>query len=346
MAQDEHKNRIEWIDCARGICILMVLAGHIIPNEYGLGQWIYSFHMAAFFIMSGYLLKINHSWNENELMDVIRRKASSLLYPYVVFSVISIGISLFFEGYRVAFARFIKTIIFEGISALWFLPALFFTEILVICILRTNKWYLQIALFILAIGSSVLYPLVDVASLSNIEVKIYNEYNVINRIFIGTSFALIGYWCAYAASIFKQVVDNSIFLIFSSSICFFISIISYKYNYVDVHYSIIGNPVIFFCASLAGSFCIFFIAKLIGIRIKSLRFWGENSLILFATHLNLYILQNVEKYILMLGLKQLYEYVAVFMITLIIEYVLIVILNRWGKFLINYNEFLRIVKKS
>lgn len=40
-----------WIDCARGIAILLVIVGHTISGV--LSGAIYSFHMPLFFIFSG-----------------------------------------------------------------------------------------------------------------------------------------------------------------------------------------------------------------------------------------------------------------------------------------------------
>ena len=48
--------RIEWIDIAKGIGIILVVIGHISQIEV-LNDIIYSFHMPLFFIISGYLYK-------------------------------------------------------------------------------------------------------------------------------------------------------------------------------------------------------------------------------------------------------------------------------------------------
>ena len=42
------KNRVEWIDMAKGLGIIFVLLGHArFPDE--IITWIYSFHMPLFF---------------------------------------------------------------------------------------------------------------------------------------------------------------------------------------------------------------------------------------------------------------------------------------------------------
>ena len=47
--------RYTWIDCIKGIGIFLVVLGHIYKDNY-IGQWIYSFHMPLFFMLSGYLM--------------------------------------------------------------------------------------------------------------------------------------------------------------------------------------------------------------------------------------------------------------------------------------------------
>lgn len=51
MGAEKEQGRIEWIDCARGIAILMVIVGHGVDGF--LRAMIFSFHMPLFFILSG-----------------------------------------------------------------------------------------------------------------------------------------------------------------------------------------------------------------------------------------------------------------------------------------------------
>lgn len=50
------KKRYEYLDFARGISVLLVIIGHMVSLSHGLGQWIYSFHIPIFFIISGILI--------------------------------------------------------------------------------------------------------------------------------------------------------------------------------------------------------------------------------------------------------------------------------------------------
>ncbi len=46
--------RIEWVDIARGIGIILVILGHIGIGK--VGKFIYSFHIPLFFFLSGFLV--------------------------------------------------------------------------------------------------------------------------------------------------------------------------------------------------------------------------------------------------------------------------------------------------
>ena len=45
--------RIEWIDMAKGIGIILVIMGHISFRPESLNVWLCSFHMPLFFFLSG-----------------------------------------------------------------------------------------------------------------------------------------------------------------------------------------------------------------------------------------------------------------------------------------------------
>lgn len=52
-------SRIAFVDAAKAICIILVVVGHWTHNELLL-IYIYSFHMPAFFTISGFLYKPRH----------------------------------------------------------------------------------------------------------------------------------------------------------------------------------------------------------------------------------------------------------------------------------------------
>lgn len=88
------KERDIAIDLAKGICIILMVAGHTGAPEW-LGRTIYLFHMPAFFVVSGYL------FNKQNLVtpkSYVKRKFKGLYWPFVFWS-------LLFLSFHNVFAR-------------------------------------------------------------------------------------------------------------------------------------------------------------------------------------------------------------------------------------------------
>ena len=95
--------RLDWIDIAKGIGIILVVLGHtLVPQvrETGfagfLWIFIYNFHMPLFFFLSGYLFEkgLSHYTNKGKF---ILGKLQYLMLPYLIFSTFAylfIGFSL------------------------------------------------------------------------------------------------------------------------------------------------------------------------------------------------------------------------------------------------------------
>lgn len=69
------EKRIEWVDIYKGIAICLMVIGHVTGQ---FNQYIYQFHMAAFFFVSGFTRRTGKS-----IVRTLWDKAYSLLVPYV-----------------------------------------------------------------------------------------------------------------------------------------------------------------------------------------------------------------------------------------------------------------------
>ena len=138
------KTRIDYIDNVKGILILLVVLGHCIDDETYLKTVIYSFHMPAFFIISGILLNYSLAVRKNFwgfLLSRIRR----LLIPYILFEFLGYLVQCFTEGFYENLNGFIfRAATFQVHTDVdWFLIGLFFGEI-AFYFARKNK-YIAIA---------------------------------------------------------------------------------------------------------------------------------------------------------------------------------------------------------
>lgn len=77
-----YKQRIAYIDLVKGIGILCVLFGHLIPNDGIVKPAIYSFHMPLFFILTGILLK------KESIQIKVSKKFHQVIIPYIVWGLI------------------------------------------------------------------------------------------------------------------------------------------------------------------------------------------------------------------------------------------------------------------
>ena len=70
--------RIEWVDIYKAILIFLVVLGH--SHNLRLVPYIYTFHMAAFFFISGYTT----DYSKLSFVDYTKRKFKSLMIPFFV----------------------------------------------------------------------------------------------------------------------------------------------------------------------------------------------------------------------------------------------------------------------
>lgn len=160
----KEKKRIEWIDIMKGIAMMMVISGHVFA-PFGLRYVIYSCHIPIFFIISGYFLKTDGSFTV-----FFKTLAKSYIVPYIITAVIilvvnliqsdAIGMSTVYEWLVKAFwgiPNTKDTILYWGISQIgpiWFLQALFVSELYVFILNRYIKKY-KIRIVVFAVSAFV-----------------------------------------------------------------------------------------------------------------------------------------------------------------------------------------------
>ena len=136
------KNRLDYIDRARGILIILVVIGHIWQSGHVFNT-IYVFHMPAFFVISGLLLRFTKS-HEKGIGRFICRRMFSFGLPFVFIECLGIltgiirhGVTLTWKGYL------FNTLTFHfNDPNLWFIVNLFLVEVIFAVLVLTirNKW--------------------------------------------------------------------------------------------------------------------------------------------------------------------------------------------------------------
>jgi fucose 4-O-acetylase-like acetyltransferase len=154
--------RVEYIDIAKGIGILLVVMAH---NDFGLVspflyKFIYAFHMPLFFFVSGMFFKA-----ELPFLAVLRRRFETLLKPYLftILLIYFMTISFTKVNFDVATSRLIKALYANGHYIdwvqLWFIPHLFALNVFAFLFywlikrsgLPWSKWLLLIAIQVVGV---------------------------------------------------------------------------------------------------------------------------------------------------------------------------------------------------
>lgn len=88
-----NQKRIEWIDQLRGIAFYFVILGHLSIGKK-LKNWVYSFHMPLFFLITGCTLNVEKIY-KTDFLSYVRRLTKRMLVPYVWMQMFSFVIRYF-----------------------------------------------------------------------------------------------------------------------------------------------------------------------------------------------------------------------------------------------------------
>lgn len=269
--------RIEYIDVAKGITILLVIVGHVEELPPPLKSIIYSFHMPIFFLLSGYFFK-----NES-IQDATKKMFHSLIIPYFVVGLFmrlcQISIN-YFEGNPFDYIdvlslfgvtwKFGKGVDLVSVGAIWFLVVLFW-----------SKLYLQIVL-------KSKYSLLLLVLLANCSIVIKLVFGVIlpfgiQQALICSLFVYAGVICKKYSLFDKKIPTIAFVIFFLSAIPFVKSFAvatranSYGYGMMSIVISIIISVMVVYAVKKLCEFkCIF-------LR-RCLSWCGRFSIIILAVH--------------------------------------------------------------
>ena len=154
----EDKTRIEWVDFARGIVMLLVIWGHLDTNHIAFFTWTNAIKLPGFFAISGYFFSING----NRLSVLLKKKIRALIIPY-----------FFLGGFSITVSYALKIINGETFSPklilsfilgkeFWFIPCLFVSFIILILIFKIFtekiKHIIVVSAVLLFIGCITIRP--------------------------------------------------------------------------------------------------------------------------------------------------------------------------------------------
>lgn len=143
------KQRVQWVDYAKGIGIFLVVFGHTLRGlvnssiletstiVVSIDQWIYSFHMPLFFYLSGLFIERSAS---KPLRKFVVSKLKVIAYPYLVWSVLQTVLQAIASSYTNSSVSLsnLWRIIYQPVMQYWFLYTLFVIMVVYAIIHKLN----------------------------------------------------------------------------------------------------------------------------------------------------------------------------------------------------------------
>ena len=292
--------RVDWIDTAKGLCILLVVSHHMFAN-YGLYNekgiltdtfyFLQSFRIPLYYILSGLFFK-----EYGGFLNFVIKKTNKILIPclffYFTLSVTTPWL-LFIMGKDVfqlegtSFMELLLSIIYkEGDypnGPIWFLLCLFQINILFFIIHKTTSHSTNLLIILSClIGTGGLL-------LSYFGINLYcNTDSAIT----GIPFFCFGYILRRKTEFISnkkpKYWEVLIFTTISLSIVFLLA------RNAEFNFNLFANKLTVYPCGILGAFSVLIISKCIG-KIPCISYWGRYSIIILSTH---YFFINLMDYTL------------------------------------------------
>lgn len=275
------KERIRWIDMAKGIGILLVMIGHLgLPYAK---TWIYTFHIPLFFILSGCVFR----GYEIDFKSFLIKKFKSIVVPYFclgIFLPIFFSIQSYFidkqRNVSVYIGYFVDFIIQKRWYTIWFIACLFIVEILFFFIVKTcknNIISIMVVSCVLGAISMAYFKLGGPALPWNIDIA-----------FSALPFFAGGYFLfnnkkLYLFFLEKKPIKLLLFLVLAVlNVSCAYATLRISNELLDMSSGLWGFPPLTYIAAFAGSLCMIMFSNFI--VIKPIEYIGRNSLVYYAWH--------------------------------------------------------------
>lgn len=270
------QERLNYVDNAKGLLIILVIFGHALlfnvsdctqPYYYIL-KVIYSFHMAAFLILSGIVFNVT-KWCSLSCLLFIKTRIYRIIIPYIFFEIVGAFFHYVFHWGEVGSFKHILWNILTlktYVGADWFLPTYVMAELLCLVCLKYLRKITQIIICI---------PYIWVIFMPQYTNRVAG---IILRILICTSLILVG--CIWKE--FFVAPKTILWDLFSVIILLFCA---QKNEAVFLHIPQVGNVILFIFGAISGTYFVIRVSQ--RITSKLLLYLGRNTIPIMGTHQNI-----------------------------------------------------------
>lgn len=275
-------HRDQAIDMLKGISILSIMLLHYEQGVFPewLNIWIGNFMITAFYFVIGW---VESSGKDDTFHEKVKKRWRSLGIPYLWFSALLIIFSIIFwsighYSFKIVLRDIYKTLTLRGIGTLWFLPALFGSEVIA-WKFRHSKFDGKVIITVISIVISCLYAYWKHTFAYGGEIwrMLDAPFRVINDMLNGWFVIIIGYYLGKQYS--KELADMhkgkkivlSIMILIWYTLCIF---------------GVENARGWAFIASSLGPFGLLLLCQTVDFIpfLSGLSWFGRNSLIIMATH--------------------------------------------------------------
>lgn len=345
-----NSKRIESLDIAKGIGILIVVLGHVLrADDVFLKKFIFSFHMPLFFMLSGFVFNTENKKGKGLIGSELKLLSSYIVYG-LLYLLINIPIGVISKSFSLweAFMGFYQLIVLYGRGPLWFLTALMFAHMGCKILKKyfDDNWAFIISLALLLL-SEIIRAVIKPMESAGMWQILYYPLETLTRGFGYTFFVQVG--CCFKNQFFnasKNIKQNTLnlklvgicALMFCMIIVNVLCVLFFSgydtYTLADVNVKDLTYVPVLIIMAITGSVSVLGLSLLLSkwkFTVKIFSYFGINSLFIMATHLQFYLCA-VGKKISSMTVNSL---LVSFLIVVIIEVVLIKVLDRPIKYLTN-----------
>lgn len=311
MSDSSIRNRDLKLDILKGIGIILMVVRHA---RAPYSDFVLLFHMALFFIASGYLLKSDFIKDGNSLFQYVRKKVKGLWKPYFEFTCLFVLCNNLFVRLNVytdnpnfmncnfienpvlmhtysimdILKRIIKAVFFQTGTqmggALWFFYALFLVLVL----------YNLIGYLLKKISKKDSVYLILQGVVSALFLGLGYFFFLSNKEFFGISRCLSVYCLIYIGYIMKnsqlmnKLCCSKLKIVVSIIVSAVILLLGYRIGYISIDSNTIENPVFFILMSISGWILIYSVSHILDEYnvpgIKILTYLSKHSVWIIALH--------------------------------------------------------------
>ncbi len=301
------------INVLKALAILLVVSGHL---EFSLlGMFTpYSFQLALFFFISGYLFKDKYL---NEVSTFIQRRVKSLILPYYLYNAFYLGVTVLiahltgkFWGQPISLKNFFITPFLNGHQfdlscPLWFVTQLFMSMIAFLFLFRvlkkasSNKFVHLVFFAILGFGAIPLSKMFEPISINLGNFETLTTIEPISLIIVRTMFSVFFVYLGYY---YKNYIEDKvdIFTLKWAGAVISLQAILWLFNrdydpthgiglsYVIVWARFDQQIIVPIFTALSGIWASLFVLKLVYPYVKDskfIKYMGETTYHIMANHL-------------------------------------------------------------